>query len=333
MRPWTLGTLVLVLALIACGYEAPSGGVERCGHPVERRDVRSHGIGGYELTWTCRGEGSPTIIAEAGYDSSGTSTFLELMTPMSGISRVCTYDRAGTGTSDPRPAGMHVTSLSEAKELHALLKGAAIAPPYILMAHSYGGFVARLFTATYQQETVGLILIDSSHENGIEPYRRYYGDSPEGDWVDGGDSSTSTLLITPYARRARLRGDAHGDREGRSLRRRAHGLPLGSNASRPRDAFVELGTRPGAGRTLRDERRSAGAAGCDPRSGVERSQRRTVAGLRPARSRDGWRLSVDAVVCEDTLGLSWQHTRASALLGWVGDDAAFLGERIARAAH
>ncbi len=57
----------------------------------------------------------------------------------------------------------------------------------MLVADSYGGFVARLFAATYAQETAGLVLIDSSHEDEIEPYRRYYGNSPEGDWVDGGD--------------------------------------------------------------------------------------------------------------------------------------------------
>ena len=62
-------------------------------------------IGGYELAWMCQGEGSPTIIAEAGYDSAGTSTYFDSMGPMSDISRVCTYDRAGTGTSDPARRG------------------------------------------------------------------------------------------------------------------------------------------------------------------------------------------------------------------------------------
>ena len=186
MRPWTLGTLVLVLALIACGYEA-SGGVSAAVTPSNVATFGRVDIGGYELAWMCQGEGSPTIIAEAGYDSAGTSTFSRSMEPMSDISRVCTYDRAGTGTSDPRPRGMHVTSLVEANELRAVLEGAVIPPPYVLVAHSYGGFIARLFAATYAQETAGLILIDSSHENEIEPYRRYYGDSPEGDWVDGGD--------------------------------------------------------------------------------------------------------------------------------------------------
>ena len=156
-------------------------------------------VGGYELAWTCQGSGSPTIVAEAGYDSPGTSTFSDLMQPLSEISRVCTYDRAGTGTSDHRPGGLHVTSLLEANELHALLKSAAIAPPYVVVAHSYGGFVGRLFAATYDSETAGLVLIDSSHEDEIGPYRRYYRDSPEGDWVDGGD-----LIDIDATRRALL---------------------------------------------------------------------------------------------------------------------------------
>ena len=144
-------------------------------------------MGGYELSWTCQGTGSPTIVAEAGYDSPGTTTFMGLMGPLSEFTRICTYDRAGTGTSDPRPPGVDVTSLSQAKELHTLLLGAEIAPPYVVMAHSYGGFVGRLFAATYPAETTGLVLIDSSHEDEIGPYRRYYGNSPEGDWMDGGD--------------------------------------------------------------------------------------------------------------------------------------------------
>ena len=179
--------LGLAIALPACqsGHQAqeePTPSVSSVAAVAGRADV-----GGYERAWTCQGSGSPTIVAEAGYDSPGTSTFSDLMQPLSEISRVCTYDCAGTGTSDHRPGGLHVTSLLEANELHALLKSAAIAPPYVVVAHSYGGFVGRLFAATYASETAGLVLIDSSHEDEIGPYRRYYRDSPEGDWVDGGD--------------------------------------------------------------------------------------------------------------------------------------------------
>ncbi len=187
MRAWTLGILALVIALVACG-----GGVvrprERFALPVRRSTFGRVDVGGYELAWMCQGEGSPTIIAEAGYDSAGTSTYFESMGPMSAISRVCTYDRAGTGTSDHRPAGLHVTSLLQAKELHALLEGAAIDAS----VRRRRPFVRRLRRSAVRghvpgRRSRGSSLIDSSHEDEVGPYRRYYGNSPEGDWVDGGD--------------------------------------------------------------------------------------------------------------------------------------------------
>ena len=146
-------------------------------------------VGGYSLDYQCLGTGSPTIILEAGYDSGGTSSFGGVWQRLSEVSRVCTYDRAGTGTSDPRPsaAAAGLTSEDEAQELHTLLGAADIAPPYVVVAHSYGGFIGRLFTATYPDEVHGLILVESSHEDEIGPYRRYYGNDPAGDWVDGGD--------------------------------------------------------------------------------------------------------------------------------------------------
>jgi pimeloyl-ACP methyl ester carboxylesterase len=159
-------------------------------------------IGGYSLDYQCLGTGSPTIILEAGYDSGGTSSFGGVWQQLAQVSRVCTYDRAGTGTSDPRPsaAATDLTSEDEAEELHTLLGAAHIAPPYVVVAHSYGGFVGRLFTATYPDEVQGLVLIESSHEDEIAPYRRYYGNDPAGKWVDGGDpldiAATARLLRT-----------------------------------------------------------------------------------------------------------------------------------------
>src|SRR5213596_3095526 len=85
-------------------------------------------VGGYSLALSCRGDGSPTIVLEAGYDSSGLDTWFDLMDPLGAISRVCTYDRAGTGVSDPRPKGT-ITSMSEADELHRLLAAASIPGP------------------------------------------------------------------------------------------------------------------------------------------------------------------------------------------------------------
>jgi pimeloyl-ACP methyl ester carboxylesterase len=204
-RRFALALMLLVLLDVsACGSSVDS--TSPTSAPEELRSGRVD-VGGYELDWMCRGVGSPVVVAEAGYDSAGTDTWFDLLGPVSEISRICTYDRAGTGTSAARPDGLHVTSLLQAEELHRLLEGAGIEPPYVIVGHSYGGFVSRLFAAKYAAETAGLVLIDSSHEDEIEPYRRYYGDSPQGDWVDGGDHVDIDATAAALRRTARDFGD------------------------------------------------------------------------------------------------------------------------------
>jgi pimeloyl-ACP methyl ester carboxylesterase len=179
-------TLLTVLLLSSCSGQADEGRFEASPSPTQvagRVDV-----GGYELAYECRGHGSPTIITEAGYDSAGTSAWFDLMDDLASISRVCSYDRAGTGTSDVRPAAHALTSADQAAELQALLEQAGIDGPLVLVAHSYGGFVSRLFADAYPDETAGLVLVESSHEDEIDAYKEHYGEGdPRADWIDGGD--------------------------------------------------------------------------------------------------------------------------------------------------
>jgi pimeloyl-ACP methyl ester carboxylesterase len=109
-----------------------------------------------------------------------------LIGPLSRASRVCAYDRAGTGMSDPRTRTDGVTSATQATELHVLLERAGIKGPYVLLAHSYGGFVTRLFAAAHPAEVTGMVLIESSQEDEVPAYDRYYHEGPEADWIDGG---------------------------------------------------------------------------------------------------------------------------------------------------
>lgn len=201
--------MVAVLAVSSCA--TGSGGDPT---PTSSRSPSPSGfakveVDGAELAYECRGEGSPTIIAEAGYDTGGTTAFAGLLDPLSVVSRVCTYDRFGTGNSDPRPASLAkgLTSDDEARELHDLLGTAGIAPPYVVIAHSYGGIVARLFAADFRSDVQGLVLIESSHEDEIAAYRRYYGDDPQGDWVDGGDLLDMRTTADLLGSRARRYGD------------------------------------------------------------------------------------------------------------------------------
>ena len=105
--------------------------------------------------------GRPTVIAEAGLGDSS-QAFESLVPLLIGASVAgCAYDRAGLGESDPVTAP--VTTADGARDLHAMLEQAGIAPPYVLLAHSIGGWFARVFTAAYPDDVVGLVLIDSSH--------------------------------------------------------------------------------------------------------------------------------------------------------------------------
>jgi pimeloyl-ACP methyl ester carboxylesterase len=178
---------IRIVAAASLSLLAACGGGSSPHAPSSASDLDTKvDIGGYSLALSCRGQGTPTVVLEAGYDSSGLDTWADLMDPLAETTRVCAYDRAGTGVSDPRPKGT-ITSMSEADELHRLLDGAGIAGPYVIVAHSYGGFIGRLFAARYRDQTMGLVLIDSSHEDEIVPYRRYYGNDPQGDWIDGGN--------------------------------------------------------------------------------------------------------------------------------------------------
>ena len=89
-------------------------------------------VGGYELAYQCAGDRAdgPTVVLEAGYDSAGTSTWFDLQPEVAEFARVCTYDRAGVGTSGPRPSSMEpVTGEQIAGELHAPAAGHRRARP------------------------------------------------------------------------------------------------------------------------------------------------------------------------------------------------------------
>lgn len=132
-------------------------------------------IGGYRMHINCQGTGSPTVVLDAGLGDW--STHWAAVQPLIKTdTRVCSYDRAGYGWSDPGPRPR--TSPQIVGELHSLLEKAGEHPPYLLVGHSFGGINMRLFGSTYPQETTGLILVDASHPASL-PYRlNEAGDAP-----------------------------------------------------------------------------------------------------------------------------------------------------------
>jgi pimeloyl-ACP methyl ester carboxylesterase len=149
--------LVLVIATAGFFYENISEARDRRFNPMPGQLVD---VGGYKMHIDCIGQGSPTVILDSGLGDSYIS-WHKVQPQIAQFVRVCSYDRAGLGYSDSGPHPR--TSKDIAGELRTLLHNAGIAPPYILVGHSMGGYDVRLYASLYRGEVAGMVLVDSSH--------------------------------------------------------------------------------------------------------------------------------------------------------------------------
>lgn len=156
----------------ASGDEGGPSVVSEAGLSVEIEPGRT-------LWMQCAGEGSPTVILESGiHDSSDPWAEVEVQLPavgpdvftaLSEHTRVCRYDRPGTIilsepatlTTRSSPVEMPRTIDSVANDLEALLAATRIDPPYVLVGHSFGGFLQTYFAQTHPDDVVGLVLVDA----------------------------------------------------------------------------------------------------------------------------------------------------------------------------
>ncbi len=120
-------------------------------------------VAGTRRVWVdCRGAGSPTVVLESGHgEDSG--TWDEVFGRTSALTRVCRYDRAGLGRSDPAP-GVR-TARDVTTELHTALQGAGVHGPLLLVGHSLGGAFVRCYADAFPRDVVGLVLVDAVHED------------------------------------------------------------------------------------------------------------------------------------------------------------------------
>lgn len=120
---------------------------------------------GRRLNLYCIGKGSPPVIFDSGLTDE-TAVWALVQPVIAAHAQACSYDRAGTGYSDPgRRAG---TSANIVDDLRRLLTAAKIKPPYILVGHSYGGMNVRLYADLHRDEVAGMVLIDPSEEDWVE---------------------------------------------------------------------------------------------------------------------------------------------------------------------
>ena len=119
-------------------------------------------VGGHRLHIWCTGAGEPSVILETGLGGS-TVGWGFVQPEVARFTRVCSYDRAGLGYSDPGPSPR--TTRRIARELEQLLDRSGIAGPWVLVGASSGGFTARLFASERSERVAGLVLVDASHED------------------------------------------------------------------------------------------------------------------------------------------------------------------------
>jgi len=114
-------------------------------------------VGGRRLHINVAGQGSPTVVLEAGIAASSLSWAL-VAKQAAEFTTVVTYDRAGFGWSDPAPH--NCTALDSARDLQLLLDQTEIPGPFLLVGHSFGGLIARVFEQEYPGRVAGLVLVD-----------------------------------------------------------------------------------------------------------------------------------------------------------------------------
>lgn len=150
--------LLAILMIVGAIYESGAMANDLKKYPMPGKLIN---MGGYNLHLYCTGErqaGQPTVILESGAGAASPDWGL-VQPEISKITRVCSYDRAGYGWSDKGPLPRTSKYLSE--ELHTLLTMSGEEGPYVLVGHSFGGHVIRLFVHQYPQEVIGMVLVDA----------------------------------------------------------------------------------------------------------------------------------------------------------------------------
>ncbi len=157
-RRWLLYPVIATMAVAAVG-----GGYETVGEATDAAAYPMPGqlfdVGGHRLHLECTGSGSPTVVLQPGMGEMS-SNHAWIARALAEDTRVCAYDRAGRGWSDPVDSPQDANEI--ATDLHALLEAADVPGPYVMAGHSFGGLYTLTYAARYPDEVAGMVLIDTT---------------------------------------------------------------------------------------------------------------------------------------------------------------------------
>jgi pimeloyl-ACP methyl ester carboxylesterase len=115
---------------------------------------------GREIATVCWGEGTPTVILETGGRNIEQWTGSGVARDLATRTRVCTYDRPGTGASDPPPFARRDAD-DVVDDLHGLLIAADVGGPYVLLGRSFGGMIATYYAERFPDDVRGVVVLDT----------------------------------------------------------------------------------------------------------------------------------------------------------------------------
>ena len=152
------GLLAVVLLVAGSVYQMQASSIDRVNFPPPGELFL---VDGLEMHLDCRGHGEPTVILEAGL-TSGSASWGLVHDTLSEVTQICAYDRAGMDWSEPAERVINATTV--ATRLHTLLSTAELKGTQILLGMSAGGVFVREYYARFPDQVVGMVLVDSSHE-------------------------------------------------------------------------------------------------------------------------------------------------------------------------
>jgi pimeloyl-ACP methyl ester carboxylesterase len=161
---WTkrvaIGVLVVVVAVLGGGWIVEH--IRRLALPTDYPppgDLVT--VEGHDLHLNCTGDGEPVVLLEAGFAPYGSAGWFGVQPAVSEFTKTCSYDRAGYMWSEPGAEPRD--GLRSVRELHDLLQAASVPAPYVLVGHSGGGILVRIYDHQFPGEVAGFVFVDSSH--------------------------------------------------------------------------------------------------------------------------------------------------------------------------
>jgi pimeloyl-ACP methyl ester carboxylesterase len=158
MRRWLkrLGLVFALLTIAGIGYQLWGEWRDKRVFPLPGQLVD---VGGHRLHIWCVGQGSPTVLMLSG-GGTPTVTMYDAQTRIGAFTRVCSYDRAGLGWSDPPTKPMSLPDMVD--DLDALLLNGNIDGPFVLVPESFGGMVALAYAQRNPTKIAGAVFVDAS---------------------------------------------------------------------------------------------------------------------------------------------------------------------------